>query len=88
MGADGRLDEVNGRLAAGERQLFDTSVALPAEYKAAIDAILNLFPATLSDAAKARDWLDVLGYSAGPMESGERGQLEVSAQLNNRLPGR
>lgn len=85
MAAHGRLDEVNGRLTAGERQLFDTSVALPAEYKAAIDAILNLSPATLSDAAKARDWLDVLAYSTGPMDSGERGQLEVSAQLKNRL---
>jgi pimeloyl-ACP methyl ester carboxylesterase len=85
MAAHGRLDEVNRRLTAGERQLFDTSVALPAEYRAAIDAILNLSPATLRDAAKARDWLDVLAFSTGPMGSGERGQLEVSAQLENRL---
>lgn len=85
MAAHGRLEEVNRRLTAGERQLFDTSVVLPAEYKAAIDAILNLSPATLRDAGKARDWLDILAYSAGPMDSGERGQLEVSAQLENRL---
>jgi len=85
MAAHGRLDEVNRRLTAGERQLFDTSVALPAEFKAAIDAILNLSPATLSDTAKARDWLDVLAFSAGPMDAGVRGQLEVSAELENRL---
>jgi pimeloyl-ACP methyl ester carboxylesterase len=85
MAAHGRLDEVSRRLTAGERQLFDTSVALPAEYKAAVDAIVNLSPATLSDAAKARDWLDLLAYSAGPMDAGKRGQLEVSAQLENRL---
>lgn len=85
MAAHGRLDEVNRRLAAGERQLFDTSVTLPAEYKAAVAAIVNLSPATLNDPAKARDWLDVLAYSAGPMDPGERGQREVSAQLGNRL---
>ncbi|MFH8467038.1 hypothetical protein [Streptomyces sp. NPDC017991] len=56
----------HGRLTAGERQLFDTSVALPTEYKAAIDAILNLFPATLSDAANARDWLDLSSPADGP----------------------
>ncbi|GAA0621455.1 alpha/beta hydrolase [Kribbella sandramycini] len=86
MAAHGRLDEVNRRLTAGERLLFDTSVVLPIEYKAALDAILNLSPATLNDAGKARDWLDILAYSSGPMDAGRRGQLELSAQLENRLP--
>lgn len=85
MAAHGRLDEVNRRLTAGERQLFDTAVVLPPEFKAAMDAILNLSPATLRDAAKARDWIDILAFSAEPMDPGERGQLEVSAQLENRL---
>ncbi|GAB3949606.1 alpha/beta fold hydrolase [Kribbella albertanoniae] len=85
MAAHGRLDEVNRRLSAGERELFDTSMALPAEYKAAIDAVLYLSPATLRDPRKARDWLDVLAFSAGRMDPGERGQREVSAHLENRL---
>lgn len=85
MAAHGRLDEVNRRLTAGERQLFDTAVVLPPEFKAAIDAILNLSPATLRDTAKARDWIDILAFSAEPMDPGERGQLEVSAQLENRV---
>ncbi|MBT0770022.1 alpha/beta hydrolase [Kineosporia sp. J2-2] len=85
MAAHGRLDETNQVLVAGERQLFDTSVTLPAQYQAAVDAILNLSPATLRDAAKAGDWLDILSLSAGPMDAGERAQLEVSAQLGNRL---
>ncbi|MEV6281569.1 alpha/beta hydrolase [Kribbella sp. NPDC051770] len=85
LAAHGRLDEVTRRLSAGERQLFDTDVVLPAEYKAAVDAIVNLSPATLRDTARARDWLDVLAYSAGPMDAGKRGQLELSAELDNRL---
>ncbi|WBQ08457.1 alpha/beta fold hydrolase [Kribbella sp. CA-293567] len=85
MAAHGRLDEVNRRLSAGERELFDSSVELPAEYRAALDAILYLSPATLRDPANARHWLAVLAFSAGPMGPGERGQREVSAQLENRL---
>ncbi|NNN35580.1 hypothetical protein HLK59_35505 [Streptomyces sp. S3(2020)] len=58
-------------------------MALSAEYKAGIEAILNLSRATLSDATEARDWRDVLAHSAEPMDSGERGRLEASAQLKN-----
>jgi hypothetical protein len=45
---------------------------------------LSLPPATLSDAAKARGWLAVLAHSARPTDP-LSGQLERSAQLQNRL---
>lgn len=85
MAAHGRLDEVSRRLTAGERELFDAGIELPAGFKAAVDAIVNLSPATLRDARKAQDWIDVLAFSARPLDPGERGQLEVSAQLEDRL---
>lgn len=84
MGAHTRLDAVGLLLTAGEQELFDQSVTLPAAYQAAMDALLNLSPATLKDEQKVRDWLDVLEFSAAPMTSGERGQLAASTRLGDR----
>lgn len=84
MGAHARLDAVGHLFTTGEQQLFDQSVALPAAYQAAVDALLNLSPATLKDEQKVRDWLDVLEFSATPMSSGERGQLAASTRLGDR----
>jgi pimeloyl-ACP methyl ester carboxylesterase len=84
MAGHARLDAVRHTLTAGQEALFDDSVTLPAAYEAAVEAILNLSPATLRDEQKARDWLDVLEFAAGPMPSGERAQLAVSSTLGDR----
>ncbi|RCS61185.1 alpha/beta fold hydrolase [Microbacterium sp. JB110] len=84
MAGHTRIDDVGELLTRGEQELFDQSVELPKTYKAAVDALLNLSPATLRDEEKTRDWLAVLEYSADPMPSGERGQLGASDRLGDR----
>ncbi|MCJ1708521.1 alpha/beta fold hydrolase [Microbacterium sp. VKM Ac-2923] len=84
MGAHARVDDAGLLLTAGERQLFDDEIVLPAAYQAAISAQLNLSPATLRDTERVRDWRDILEYSAAPISSGERGQLGASERLGDR----
>lgn len=84
MAGHARIDDVGQLLTQGEQELFDQKVVLPKAYKAALDALLNLSPATLRDEVEARDWLAVLEYSADPMPSGERGQLGASDRLGDR----
>lgn len=84
MAAHARLDPVQSMFTAGQQALFDEGVTLPAAYHSAVTAVLNLSPATLRDEGAARDWLDVLEFSSGPMSEGERAQLAVSTQLCDR----
>ncbi|WP_159499333.1 alpha/beta fold hydrolase [Microbacterium sp. 18062] len=84
MGAHTRMDDAAHVLTRGEQELFDRSVTLPPAYRAAVDALQNLSPATLRDRAKARDWLDILEYTAAPISSGERGQLGATERLGDR----
>ena len=84
MAGHARLDPVRHTLTLGQMSLFDSGVKLPVAYQAAVEAILNLSPATLRDERRARDWLDVLEFAAGPIAAGERAQLEVSARLGDR----
>ena len=84
MAGHARIDDVGQLLTQGEQELFDQKVVLPKAYKAALDALLNLSPATLVTEVEARDWLAVLEYSADPMPSGERGQLGASDRLGDR----
>ncbi|MRH87637.1 alpha/beta fold hydrolase [Nocardia sp. SYP-A9097] len=76
MAATGRPDPVAQMLNRGEQALIDKGVELPAEYAAAIKALLNLSPRTLTDPAKAQEWLDIFEYtSAGTPSAGVRAQL-------------
>jgi pimeloyl-ACP methyl ester carboxylesterase len=75
---------VRHTLTRGEMSLFDAGVELPAGYQAAVEAILNLSPASLRDERRAGDWLDVFEFAAGPIAAGQRAQLEVSARLGDR----
>ncbi|WP_084215751.1 alpha/beta fold hydrolase [Pseudonocardia spinosispora] len=84
MAAHARLDPVQSMFTSGQQALFDQGVTLPPAYHSAVTAVLNLSPATLRDEKAARDWLDVLEFSAGPMSAGERAQLAVSTQLRDR----
>jgi pimeloyl-ACP methyl ester carboxylesterase len=85
MAAHARLDPIQRMLTDGQRGLFDQRVVLPPTYHAAVTAVMNLSPATLRDEDKVREWLDVFEFSAAPITAGERAQLEVSAQLTDRL---
>jgi len=84
LAAHARLDPVQRAHTEGEIALIDSGVELPARYRAAIDAVLNLAPATLADARTANDWLDVLEFAAGRSGPGLRAQLAVSGALDDR----
>jgi pimeloyl-ACP methyl ester carboxylesterase len=84
MAGHARLDTVRRTLTLGEIGLFEAEVELPTAYQAAVEAILNLSPATLRDERRARDWLDVFEFAHRPIAAGERAQLEVSARLGDR----
>lgn len=84
MGAHTRIDAVGHLLTRGEQDLFDGSVTVPPAYQAAVEALLNLSPATLRDRDRIGDWLDILEYTATPIASGERGQLGATERLGDR----
>ncbi|WP_182359168.1 alpha/beta fold hydrolase [Tomitella gaofuii] len=73
----GRQSAFQARLGAGERALADQNVQLPAEYRSAVTAALNLSPATLAEPSAARDWLDIFEFSAPQHTPGLRAQMEV-----------
>ncbi|MBN9792703.1 alpha/beta hydrolase [Pseudonocardia sp. TMWB2A] len=84
MGAHARTEAATDLYSAGEQELFDRRIALPTKYQAAVNAMLNLSPATLRDPATARDWLAIFEHAAAPISSGERGQLGASERLGDR----
>ncbi|KQU07208.1 alpha/beta hydrolase [Rhodococcus sp. Leaf7] len=79
-----RLDAFQKVLGAGERELADSGVKLPAKYAAAVTAALNLSPASLSDDAKARDWLDLFEFSVQPLTPGQRAQISLDETFDRR----
>jgi len=84
MAAHARLDPLQRTLTRGEELLFDKAVELPAEYRAAVTAVLNLSPATLRDESSVTDWLDVFEVAGAPTTAGGRAELAVSSRLTDR----
>jgi pimeloyl-ACP methyl ester carboxylesterase len=84
MAAHARLDPLQRTLTRGEELLFDKAVELPAEYRAAVTAVLNLSPATLRDGSSVTDWLDVFEVAGAPTTAGGRAELAVSSRLTDR----
>ncbi|GGC77271.1 alpha/beta hydrolase [Hoyosella rhizosphaerae] len=82
--AHGRMDPLIKSLSRGERELYDKQIELPAPYFAAVNAMMNLSPATLRDESSALDWLAIIEYSHVPMTAGVRAQLGLS-DFPNRL---
>ncbi|AEF38921.1 alpha/beta fold hydrolase [Hoyosella subflava] len=76
--AHGRMDPVIRSLSQGEREIYDKNVSLPPSYQAAVNAIMNLSPATLRDDQNALDWLAIIEYSTGPASAGVRAQMGLS----------
>lgn len=81
----GRSTPMLAAFSAGERALYDNGIKLPPDYEAAVTAHLNLSPHTLADDRKARDWLDIIGFSASGLSPGVRAQLELHEREENRL---
>ncbi|MFD6857905.1 alpha/beta fold hydrolase [Rhodococcus sp. NPDC060090] len=79
-----RMDHFQITLTEGERQLYDSGVELPAKYKAALTAVMNLSPASLADENTARDWLDVFEFSGGRASPGVRAQLGMDREFDRR----
>ncbi|MFD6893495.1 alpha/beta fold hydrolase [Rhodococcus sp. NPDC060086] len=79
-----RMDHFQIMLTEGERQLYDSGVELPAKYKAALTAVMNLSPASLADENTARDWLDVFEFSGGRASPGVRAQLGMDREFDRR----
>jgi pimeloyl-ACP methyl ester carboxylesterase len=84
MAAHARLDPLQRTLTRGEELLFDKKVELPAEYRAAVTAALNLSPATLRDEPSVTDWLDIFEVAGAPTTPGGRAELAVSSRLTDR----
>lgn len=84
MAAHARLDPLQRTLTRGEELLFDKAVELPAEYRAAVTAVLNLSPATLRDESSVTDWLDVFEVAGAPTTAGGRAEMAVSSRLTDR----
>ncbi|MCI3928110.1 alpha/beta fold hydrolase [Streptomyces sp. AN091965] len=83
MAACGRSSLVQRVLAESEAELIERATELPRGYLAAVRALLNLGPATLTDDDLTADWLDLLEAS-GREGPGLRAQLLLSA-LPDRL---
>ncbi len=79
-----RMDHFQQVLTEGERQLFDSGVALPAKYRAAVTAVMNLSPATLADDHSARDWMDIFEFTGGATSPGVRAQLGMDRAFDRR----
>lgn len=79
-----RMDHFQQTLSAGERELADSGVVLPAKYRAAVTAVMNLSPASLVDAHTARDWLDLFEFSGGSTSAGVRAQLDMDRSFDRR----
>lgn len=84
MAAHGRPDLVQSSFSAGERALYDAGIELPSRYYAAIMAMLNLSPRTLTDRQAAQEWLDLFEFSGSRVSAGVRAQLAME-DFPNRL---
>jgi pimeloyl-ACP methyl ester carboxylesterase len=60
----GRSDVFSAQMSAGERDLFDSDIALPPRYASYVRALQCLSPRTLNDEQRIRDWLDIFEMSA------------------------
>ncbi|MEV6814108.1 alpha/beta fold hydrolase, partial [Micromonospora sp. NPDC051296] len=80
----GRTDAIRAALARAENALNDAGVTLPAEYRAVVQTLQMLSPATLRDDRKMADWLDLLELSPPP-GPGVRAQYRLDP-MSNRLP--
>ncbi|NMM82951.1 alpha/beta hydrolase [Rhodococcus sp. SRB_17] len=79
-----RMDHFQQTLSQGERELTDSGVELPAKYRAAVTAVMNLSPATLADEHAARDWMDIFEFTGGATSPGVRAQLAMDRAFDRR----
>lgn len=76
LATSGRNDPMQLALSRGERALHDKGITLPGRYYAAVNAVLNLSPATLRGEG-VRDWLDIFEFGGSAVSAGVRAQMEL-----------
>ncbi|MGV9661746.1 alpha/beta fold hydrolase [Nocardia niigatensis] len=86
LATTGRPHPLPNTLSKGEQALAAEGVRLPAEYAAAIKAMLNLSPHTLEADDQAQQWLDIFEYSASTADPapGVLAQMRID-RSSNRL---
>lgn len=77
MATRGRSDRMRRSLGAAEKVLLDKGIEVPAQYDAAVRAVLNLSPRTLNDDVAVGDWLDLFEMSPTAWTRGVRAQLDL-----------
>lgn len=82
LAGHGRMDEFQKTLSLGEHELDESGVKLPAKYEAALNAVMNLSPATMADRHSARDWLDLFEFTGGPVTPGIRAQRRMDHEFD------
>ncbi|MFI1018923.1 alpha/beta fold hydrolase [Streptomyces sp. NPDC020965] len=84
LAAYARLDTPQKMLNSGQKALYDSGTVLPPAYHAAVSALQNLSPATLSDQATAQDWLEIFELSGSAIGAGARAQLDLADAVDRR----
>lgn len=84
MAAHARLDPVQRAMVRGEIAMAEQAEQAPVVYRAAVDALQYLSPATRANEQTAQDWLDMLSLNEGGISPGHAAQLQVSADLKDR----
>ncbi|RJO78703.1 alpha/beta hydrolase [Nocardia panacis] len=82
LAGHGRMDQFQQVLSLGENELDEQGIKLPAKYEAAVNAVMNLSPASLADPNTARDWLDLFEFTGGPVAPGIRAQRRMDHSFN------
>lgn len=78
-----RTDAVRRAHLRASQEMYAKGLVLPAAYRAVIDSMLSLSPATLNDDKQASTWLDLFEYRAE--EAGAWAQL-AACELADRRP--
>ncbi len=84
MAAHARLDPVQRAMVHGEIAMAKQAEPAPIAYRAAVDALQYLSPATRANERTAQDWLDMLSLNDAGISAGHAAQLQVSADLKDR----
>ncbi|MEV6345857.1 alpha/beta hydrolase [Actinoplanes sp. NPDC051851] len=77
MATFGRPGAFLDAMSAGERALESSGVKLPAEYRAAMRAAVNLSPRTLADDRAAREWVEVFQVPLAGEPDGAASRMET-----------
>ncbi|MGU3401175.1 alpha/beta fold hydrolase [Brucellaceae bacterium D45D] len=84
LAAHARLEPLQQAMTRGEIALAEQGCSLPDDYRAAVNALQYLSPATLRDERVAQDWIDILAFGDGKISAGHKAQIKISDALEDR----